>query len=120
MSRAGRHALTPDQVEEAKRLYTVKFWGVDRLGLKYGCTGSTVAQWLRKAGVNIRGQGTGTHHVDTKLRGVLAQATQHAEAFKQRSLISFPESPQLQADWEHVMSLVRAERGSASDAPWGF
>jgi transposase-like protein len=118
--------LSDAQKAEIVRLYTVEKLGTDPIGDRLGCDGSTVCYWLKKLGVRLRAQGRFRDTMPSartlRMTGIRTQASIAAATFHQETIISFPESPQLQADWEHVLAQVREERGNASAAErqWGL
>jgi transposase-like protein len=116
-SKNGRR-LSDAQKAEIVRLYTVEKLGTDPIGDRLGCDGSTVCYWLKKLGVPLRAQGrfrdTMPNARTLRMTGIRTQASIAAATFHQDTIISFPESPQLQADWEYVLAAVRAERGTAA------
>jgi transposase-like protein len=116
-SKNGRR-LSDAQKAEIVRLYTVEKLGTDPIGDRLGCDGSTVCYWLKKLGVRLRAQGRCRDVMPNartlRMTGIRTQASIAAATFHQDTIISFPESPQLQADWEYVLAAVRAERGTAA------
>jgi transposase-like protein len=116
-SKNGRR-LSDAQKAEIVRLYTVEKLGADPIGDRLGCDGSTVCYWLKKLGVRLRAQGRCRDVMPNartlRMTGIRTQASIAAATFHQDTIISFPESPQLQADWEYVLAAVRAERGTAA------
>lgn len=123
--------FTDAERAEIIRLYTVENWGVDKIGMHLRRnSGVSVWRFLKARNIPIRG---GRFDKVKRTSGSLepgsikkreyrartgsqisafASAVREAALFTQPSLIGFPESPQLQADWDAIMATVKQERGA--------
>jgi hypothetical protein len=121
-SRCGRRrAFTQDDLAKIKHLYLDESVPTDKLGKVFDCAGSTICYWLDKMGVARRSQGQAngvtcwTRRSQSKRPSRLGfrqgAATVSAQAFSQRTLITFlPERPHLEAEWLAVLQEVQQER----------
>jgi transposase-like protein len=112
-----RKGFSETDLAEIVRLYKVECLSQTTIGDRFNCSPGTILYWLRKLKVKSRPQGsprgfkvTPRHRAQAAKKGVISQATLAAAEFRQPSLISFPESPQLQADFDAIMGDIRSER----------
>lgn len=104
---------TEERVEKLKQLWTTSMTVIqirDELGIRY--TEKAVRNKARSLRLPPRGQSKSGSEIS-----LLASAVRSARQYQDDTLISFlPENPQLEADWQAILSTVRRERAAAQEA----